>query len=73
VLCAAVTVGFALSALMSLGLVPLPLDIVSLGFGAPGVRIAPGQKKERSRGYFYLGGLVFFLSTVWLQKGFGRQ
>ena len=69
-LCAALFVEFALSAVMSPGLVPLPLDMLSLDIGAPGVRRTLGKKKERSRGYFYLGGPVFFLFTVWLQRAF---
>jgi hypothetical protein len=56
-----VFVEFALLAVMSPALVPLPLDMVLLDIGAPGVRRTPGQKNEA--GDISTSGVLWFFSV----------
>jgi len=57
-----VFVEFALVAVMSPGLVPLPLDMVSLDVGTPAVRpkevTKPGMSLPRGSVFFLVHGLV---------------
>ena len=68
------SVEFAMLAVMPSGLVPLPLDMVLLEFGAPGVRRTLDQKKWNEAGDISNSGvLCFFPFTVWLQTAFRCQ